>query len=361
MRRHAGVHALAIRVPETERTNDYFRERHPEIVADLDARLRALGSLPESGETTPFDAAMARYLGDPFRGTTRRRALARGETALDLEVDAASFALDAAGIHPDTVDAAIVSSFLPDQVGIGNAVFLAKRLGLRGAAWNLETACSSSVVALETACTLVESGRYERVLVVASCTYSRSVDESNPLGWLVGDGAAAILVAPVPDGFGLLGSKSVHTASTCGAFFYELSLDGEGEPVVRMGGSREAGRLIRDASETCLRTCCDGALSAAGLELADIDFFVFNTPMAWFVDFASRVLGFDSRRTIDTYPYVANAGPALMPTNLFLAAKRGSIRPGDRVLLYSMGGVSSAAALVLRWSETHLGPAVEGW
>lgn len=181
------------------------------------------------------------------------------------------------------------------------------------------------------------------------------------MAWLVGDGAAAILVGPVAAGFGILGSKSIHTASTCGAFFYELALDESGAPVVRMGGSREAGQLLRDASEAALTSCCGGALEAAGLSIADIDFFVFNTPMAWFTDFASRVLGFDRRRTIDSYPYVANAGPALMPTNLFLAAKNGSIRPGDRVLLYSMGGVSSAAAVVLRWSAAGLGPSVEGW
>jgi 3-oxoacyl-[acyl-carrier-protein] synthase-3 len=263
-------------------------------------------------------------------------------------------------MSPGDVDLLVTSSFLPDQIGIGNAVFLARELGMRGAAWNLETACSSSIVGFETAAALVRSGQYASVLVVASCTYSRVLDERNPMAWQVGDGAGAFVVGRVPAGEGFLGKKIVHTGSTCGAFFYELGID-EGAPVVRMGADHDAAKRLRDASEVCLRDCTDGALRDAGLRLQDIDWFVFNTPMAWFVDFAVRVLDFDRARTLDTYPFVANAGPALMPINLFLAASSGKIRPGDRVLLYSMGGVSSAAAVVLRWGDVALGPAVRGW
>jgi 3-oxoacyl-[acyl-carrier-protein] synthase-3 len=357
----AGMKGLAICVPEDDRANDYYRERAGDVVSALEEKAKAFaGAAGPVSAAGPFSEAMAPYLADPFRGTVRRRILAPGGKALDLELAAARDALGAAALSPSDVELLISSSFLPDQIGVGNAVFLARELGMHGAAWNLETACSSSIVGFETAAALVRSGQYSNVLVTASCTYSRALDERNPMAWQVGDGAGAFVVGRVAPDEGFLGKKIVHTASTCGAFYYELALDG-GAPVVRMGADRNAGKLLGDASEVCLRECTEGALRDAELRLKDIDWFVFNTPMAWFVDFAARVLGFDRARTLDTYPFVANAGPALMPINLFLAASSASIRPGDRVLLYSMGGVSSAAAVVLRWGEVALGPRVPGW
>jgi 3-oxoacyl-[acyl-carrier-protein] synthase-3 len=353
--------SLAICVPDDDRGNDHYRARAGDVVRALEEKAKMFaGMAMPAGPADPFSVAMAPYLADPFRGTVRRRILEPGRKALDLELTAARAALRGAGMSPGDVELLIVSSFLPDQIGIGNAVFLARELGMNGAAWNLETACSSSIVGFETASALVRSGQYTNVLVAASCTYSRVLDERNPMAWQVGDGAGAFVVGRVLPDEGFLGKKVMHTASTCGAFFYELGLDGT-TPVVRMGADNDAGKLLRDASEVCLRECTDGALRDAGLRLNDIDWFVFNTPMAWFVDFAVRVLGFDRGRTLDTYPFVANAGPALMPINLFLAASSAQIRRGDRVLLYSMGGVSSAAAVVLRWGDVALGPAVPGW
>ncbi len=355
----AGMKSLAISVPDDDRTNEYYRARAGHVVSALEEKARSFGAMP-AGAGDPFSEAMTPYLADPFRGTVRRRILEPGRKALDLELTAAGAALRAAAITPGDVELLVASSFLPDQIGVGNAVFLARELGMKGAAWNLETACSSSIVGFETAAALVRSGQYANVLVTASCTYSRVLAETNPMAWQVGDGAGAFVVGRVAPDEGFLGKKLLHTASTCGAFFYELALD-EGAPVVRMGADSDAGKLLRDASEVCLRECTEGALLDAGLRLEDIDWFVFNTPMAWFVEFAVRVLGFDRAHTLDTYPFVANAGPALMPINLFLAAKAGKIRPGDRVLLYSMGGVSSAAAVVLRWGDVALGPGVSGW
>jgi 3-oxoacyl-[acyl-carrier-protein] synthase-3 len=48
-------------------------------------------------------------------------------------------------------------------------------------------------------------------------------------------------------------------------------------------------------------------------------------------------------------------GPALLPVNLHRAASSGRLRPDDLVLLYTVGSVSSAGAVVLRWGDVALG------
>jgi len=91
------------------------------------------------------------------------------------------------------------------------------------------------------------------------------------------------------------------------------------------------------------------------VKLSEIDFFVFNTPTAWYGEFCRRSLGIPEERSVDTYPEFANVGPALLPVNLYRAAQSGRLRPGDLVLVYTIGSVSSAGALVMRWGDVALG------
>jgi 3-oxoacyl-[acyl-carrier-protein] synthase-3 len=88
--------------------------------------------------------------------------------------------------------------------------------------------------------------------------------------------------------------------------------------------------------------------------LSDIDFFVFNTPTAWFAAFAASALGGDPERVANVYPKTANNGPALMPAGLHESASAERIKPGDLVLLYAVGSVSSASAVVMRWGDVSL-------
>ncbi|WAS91256.1 3-oxoacyl-ACP synthase III family protein [Nannocystis punicea] len=341
------------------RRNDYWRSRHADLVAAAEREFISTPWRDDDGSdaTRIFDEEMQPYLGDPFRGARVRRVLGRGETVLGLECRAAQRALACAGVAPRDVDLLIASSFLSDQIGVGNAAFLARELGMHGAAWNLEATCSSALVALQTASGLVCAGQYRRVLVVTSCSYSRTIEERNILAWTVGDGASAFLVEPAGAGDGLLGFHTMHTGATCGAFSYELTLDPSGAPRITMTASRVAGRVLRETSEYYVRTCCARALRAAGVAVRDVALLVCNTPTAWFARFAARVLGINPDHTVDTFPLYGNLGPSLWPVNLHHAAATRRLRSGDLVLLYAIGSASAASAAVLRWGDVRVGPA----
>jgi 3-oxoacyl-[acyl-carrier-protein] synthase-3 len=274
---------------------------------------------------------------------------------LSIEAPAAREALEIAGLSPEDVDVCICSSFFPDQWDTGNATWLARELGLRGAAFNLESACSGSNIAFQTASALVAAGRARHVLCVASCSYSRVAPETNPLSFANGDGAAAFVVSRVPEGRGLIGAYARHTGQTCGAVLLECSPDERGVPAMQMRVDRSANRLLRETAEPILIECVEGALDDAGVGVKDVRCFVFNTPTAWFAAFGADALGVDPSRTISTHHLYANTGPVLMPTNLLHAAHEGRFGVDDLVLLYSVGSVSSAAATVVRWSDCALG------
>jgi 3-oxoacyl-[acyl-carrier-protein] synthase III/acyl carrier protein len=358
MNHPVGIRSLAVSFPSLIRTNDYWIEKSQEFVAQNKPRRTRLS---KSAQFTPsnngldiWSQEVAPYLPDPFRGSIERRVLAPDESALMLEYRAAKDALEAAQLSPDEVELAIVASLFPEQIGLGNAAYLARKLELHCPAWNLESTCSSAIIALQNACALVRAGEYRNVLVVVSHIGSNSVDEEDTLSWSIGDGAGAFVVDSLQANQGILGTKIVPTAATCGAYSYELVTDVQGKPRMRTRTGENASTLAETAVDF-VRSCCEGAAAAAGVSLDRIDFFAFNTPTAWYASVCTRALGIDPERTINLYPRYANIGPVFAIANLYHAAQSGKIHENDLVLVYTNGAAATAAATVMRWGDVALG------
>ncbi|MBD2013418.1 3-oxoacyl-ACP synthase [Microcoleus sp. FACHB-53] len=355
-----GIRSLALSFPSIIRTNDYWLETSPELVRrNKPRRARTSRSTELINSNNGLDIwsqEVAPYLPDPFRGSIERRVLAPNESSLTLEYQAAKEALNAAQLAPEDVDLAIVASLFPEHIGPGSAAYLARKLELRCPAWNLESTCSSAIIALQNACALLKTREYRNVLVVVSHIGSNSVDEEDTLSWSIGDGAGAFVVDSIQPNQGILGSKIVPTVATCGAYSYELITDTEGNPRIRTRTGENASMLAETAVD-CVRTCCEGAAAAAGVTFEQIDFFAFNTPTAWYASVCTRALGIDPERTINLYPRYANIGPVFAIANLYHAAQVGKIRENDLVLVYTNGAAATAAAMVMRWGDVALGSA----
>ncbi len=354
-----GLRSLAVAFPELVRTNELLRRRFPEVVEQAEQRrLAEVWSEASLGERAQaeYDEPFRKFLDDPFRGTVARRVLEPGARALDLEIDGATRAIAAAGLGVGDVDLILMCSFQPDQPGIGNAAFLAKALGTRCPAWNLEAACTSATVGFQTAASLVRGGEARHVLVVVSSTYSRTYELDDTFGWFLGDGCIAFIVGEEREGRGYLGSHMINTSDTCGTFWYRMVHDEARGSWLKIENDERAGGVLRDTAAPNLVSCVEGAAKAAGVAVSDIDFFAFNTPTAWYSQFCTRTLGIDESRTIDNYPRYANIGPCLWATNLHHAAAQGRVAPDDLVLVYSVGSVSMAGAVVMRWGDVGVGP-----
>jgi 3-oxoacyl-[acyl-carrier-protein] synthase-3 len=280
-----------------------------------------------------------------------RRVLAGQETALWMEMGAARRALKAAKLRPDEVEAVLITSIFPDQVLVGNAIWFAEAMGIGAPCWNTESACGSPTANLLMATSLVETGRLRNVLVVLSCSYSRALEEANPMSWTSGDGAAAFVVSEVPSGYGVKGSKCFSTVETSRAYDWEVKPHDVVKQTITFSATREAGPMLELTSEKYVPLACEAAVAASGLTMDDIQFAVFPTPTAWFAEFARAKLGLRADQTIDTYTRYSNTGPVLTPANLYHAAREGRIQPGDNVLFFSLGSASTCGAAVIRWSE----------
>ena len=351
-----GMLALAVKYPSILRTNDYWRKHYPEMLERLESVVWKGRGNPDSPSAL-FDAAMAPYLSDPFRGSVERRVMGPDESSLTMEIDAAAAVLEAAAMSVDEVDCYLSVGFQPKWAGYGNGVFVAKELGLGCPAINMETCCSGALVAFQHACALVDSGQYKNVLVTVSCTYSIQCEPSGYLSLTSGDGAGAFIVGQVPEGYGYMGGKTVNTKETVGAMAFELVVEPPNNtPRIKIVNRFSAAVVLRRTALNYLRTCVEGACERVGVSVDNIDFFVVNTPTAWYRDFCSAALGVDKNKIMDTHRLYANTGPALTTGNLYHAAAEKRITDGDLVLIYSVGSTSSASAAIVRWNEIALGP-----
>ncbi|MBY0440951.1 MAG: hypothetical protein K2Q25_02250 [Mycobacteriaceae bacterium] len=342
-----------VSLPATARTNDYYLDKYPQLVSDVrKSALSTTWTPDESREWTYFERAMAPHLADPFRGTVHRHILAADETIRTHEVEAAKAALADQAIEPEQVDLLISVSMWPDQLGFGNGLWLAEKLGLRCAAWNLETAQSGGLAAIQAAHSLTASGLYNTVLVVASCSYSRAVPESSTFSWFLGDAAtAAVVTTEFTDGVGgeLLSAAAINTVESKNEFI-ALPSETQYGPNLELAPSSARGAAMRKYTDNHISTVVNQAINRAGLHVSDVDFFVLPTPVAWFADFAAQLLDIDPAKTINPYPKYGNIGPALPLVNLRESLATGCIKPGDLVLLAAIGSVSSAAASIMRWN-----------
>ncbi|MBD2606585.1 3-oxoacyl-ACP synthase III family protein [Scytonema hofmannii FACHB-248] len=353
-----GIHSLAVSFPSVIRTNDYYRENYPELIAQVEQKtLSKVFSPADSTPSNEFEVEMAPYLQDPFRGSVERRVLGPGETSLTLSCRAAKNALEAANLSVNKIDLMLVATIFPEQIVPGNAAFIAGELGFQGAAWNLDSTCSSAVAAIQSASALVRAGEYRNVLVVICTNYSPFADENDTLSFFLGDGAGAFVVSSLKTNQGVLGTKIVNTASTCGTFFNQLTTDAQGNPRMYIRAAKGTNKVLSETAAPLLRQCCMGALEVAGVTLDEINFFAFNTPTAWYASLCIQALGIDPERTIDLHKRYANIGPMLPLANLYHGAESGKIRENDLVLVYNIGSVSNAGATVMRWGDVALGPA----
>lgn len=140
----------------------------------------------------------------------------------------ASSLISKTGVDPDTIEALIVLTTTPDYPFPSTASIVVGKLGLKNAfAFDMSCACCGFIYALDMASSMIQSGRYKRVIVCSAEKMSSIVDWTDRQTCvLFGDGAGAVMVeASEEEGMGLQDSM--------------LLTDGKGLPFLHMkaGGS----------------------------------------------------------------------------------------------------------------------------
>lgn len=287
-----------------------------------------------------------------------RRYAAPAEATSDLAARAAAEALASSGVPAGRIDYLVVSTSTGDSPQPPTSYLVQDLLDARGAAcFDVNVVCSGFVYALALARGLLDRRPGGYALVVASEVYSRCLDFSDRrTAVLLGDGAGAAVIGPVPDGSGF---TEFELASHGGASrLIRVEAGGSRRPAsaetVADGGHffRMDGRGVRDFVMEHFPPAVDRLCARGGVTPDRIDHFVPHQPngvlLGELVE-RSGLAGAYTHRTLEEY---GNVGSASVPVTLDAAARSGRLREGDLVLLGSFGGGMSIGAGLLRWSVT---------
>ena len=109
---------------------------------------------------------------------------------------AAKQLLQKTGADPDSIDALIVCTTTPDYKFPSTASIVVGKLGLKNAfAFDFEAACCGFLYSLDIAASMIQSGRYKKIIVIGADKMSSLVDYTDRQTCvLFGDGAGAVLV-----------------------------------------------------------------------------------------------------------------------------------------------------------------------
>ena len=109
----------------------------------------------------------------------RRYAHRTGETTTTMAVQAATIAIERAGITPQDIDFIVFATLSPDYYFPGCGVLLQRALHMKEiGALDVRNQCSGFIYALSVADQFIRSGMYKNILVVGSEKHSFGLDFS---------------------------------------------------------------------------------------------------------------------------------------------------------------------------------------
>ncbi len=139
-------------------------------------------------------------------GIKERRILkGDGKATSDLGAEAVKKLLQKKDIHPDEIDLVICATITGDMPFPATANIISDKAGIKNAfSYDIAAACSGYLYALITASKFIESGDYQKVIVVGADKMSAIADYSDRSTCpLFGDAGTATLLEPTDEDIGI--------------------------------------------------------------------------------------------------------------------------------------------------------------
>ena len=231
--------------------------------------------------------------------------------------------LQKTGVDPDTIDALIVTTTTPDYKFPSTASIVLGKLGLKNAfAFDFSAACCGFLYSLDVASSMIQSGRYKKIIVIGADKMSSMVDYTDRATCvLFGDGAAAVLVEGTEEeGIGYQSSF--------------LRTDGQGLPFLHMkaGGS----------------VCPKKVMADNGLTADDVDWVVPHQANLRIEEAVAKRAGIAPEKVLINIERYGNTSAATIPLALWDFEDK--FKKGDTFVFTAFGAGFVHGASCLKWA-----------
>ncbi|HKB03853.1 MAG TPA: beta-ketoacyl-ACP synthase III [Gemmataceae bacterium] len=283
----------------------------------------------------------------------RRHALPHQATS-DLAVEASVRALASAGVAPKDVDLLVLGTFTPDMSFPSTACLVQDRLGMVGAALEVEAACAGFMYALVTGAAYIVAGVSDVALVVGADCNSRVLNPDDIKTFpLFGDGAGAVVLTKGRPDQGIVS--------------YSMGSDGYGgEMLCRpSGGSRNPptaehleqglqymfmdGRGVFKWAVAILCDTIQDVLKDAEKSAEDVDLYLPHQANIRIINAACDVLRIPRTKVYNNLEKYGNTSAGSIPLALDEAIVDGRLKPGQLALLSGFGAGLTWGTALLRW------------
>lgn len=314
-------------------------------------RIIGTGSYVPEKVVTNFDLAEVIDTSDEWikqRVGISERHISTDESAAEMGYKAALNALEMSNVKPEELDLIIVASISNDTICPTAAGTIQKLLGAKCPAFDVNSACSGFLFAIDTAAGFFARGKVKKALVVGSERMSRIIDW-NDRGTCVifGDGAGA---AVLEEGDGYLESK---IATYGGDDVIKIPSGTDASPYYNK--ETEAAHVFMDGQETfkfavnTITSEIQEITEKAGLSVEDIKYVVPHQANIRIIQFASKRLGLPMEKFFVNIEKYGNTSAASIPMALDELNRTGDLKRGDIIAMTAFGGGLSSATCIIKW------------
>lgn len=286
-----------------------------------------------------------------------RRWCAEDESTADLCEKAAQRVLEAAGISAADIDLIVVATDTPEYISPSTAAVLQHRLGAKKAGtFDLNTACAGFVTAIDVAAKyIVADDRYQHVLVIGAYAMSKYLDLTDKKTvTLFADGAGGVVLSAQTDTERGFAASELRTE---GQYAGWMGIYGGGTHlplnVERVANKEHLLQFVqkfpKELNPTYWTDMTQQLCQRLGVQPSDIaHFFITQININSIRETLDR-LGLPHDRATTIMHHYGYTGSAAIPMALDLAARSGTIKPGDLIMLIGSGGGLAFAAAAFRY------------
>ena len=257
------------------------------------------------------------------------------------------------GVNPDEIDAVVVCTTTPDYHFPSTASILCDKLGLKNAyAFDMQAACCGFLFGLEQVASMVASGRHKKVILVGADKMSSMVDYSERATCpIFGDGAAAVLVEPTTEDYGIMDSM--------------LRTDGKGLPFLHMkaGGSvctpsyftvdnkmhyiYQEGRTVFKYAVSNMSEITAAIAEKNGLTKENINWVIPHQANMRIIDAVASRLAVPMEKVMVNIQRYGNTSAGTLPLCLWDYEKH--LKKGDNLIFTAFGAGFTYGAVYVKW------------
>ena len=271
-------------------------------------------------------------------GIRRRHIAGEKETVAFMAGEAAKAALQNAKLNGSAVELIMAATMSAEEAMPGVAARVQQTIGAKGAAsFDINSACTGFLAALNTAQTYIEAGIYKTVLVVGAEKLSSLVDWNDRNSCILfGDGAGAVVLKADPEGLYVQVSHSEGEK-------------GQALTAPKNGFLQMDGRAVFEFAVSRVPEVIREVLKKAGIEKEEVDFYLLHQANRRIISAAVKRLGLEEERFPMNMEEYGNTSAASIPILLYEENRRGKLKKDSLLVLSGFGGGLTYGASLLRW------------